>query len=395
MSSQHSGDEEEGNSANLSKVNAKSKMLESKTLVPIDITNYDYKNPKAIDSPRTLKAMELLIIDQGQLIPKSKQFFKETAISGSDLDRLVEKDRRAVKCLVRQVKEKREEMIKKEQREKEWLAKEQAEKEKNLKKLKLQSERAEKIKHVIEEKVAEEIDKKVEDRYRKLKEGEDQSPYFDQYINLNYVPKPKDYFKLNAQSQSIRYQLDLSKNKVALMKEKQLKEMGHMMDYEINLQYIKERNEGLQRQKEKTLKSMENFKKKRFEKNQDLLKEQERRLKQQKLMDEAIKQENKKRMMMMNERESAIKLQKIREVEYKASVLKKSEHDYDQNRRYMVKQLLGDFKELKQGHVSVEDIKHQYGYLRDEEAFEKAMTELNRRRYMSKPLLSRKRKVKA
>lgn len=384
MSSHHSGEEEEGNSVNLSGVNAKSKMLESKIPTPISILNYDIKNPKPIDSPRSLKAMELLIIDQNQLILKSKQFFKDTAISGADLDKLMQKDLRGVKCFIKQIKDKREEMIKKEEREKKWHEKEMAEKEKNLKKLKVQSTRAEKLKHEIEAKVAEEVEKKIEERYKKLREGEEQSPYFDQYNNLNYVPKPKEYFKLNAKSQSIRYQMDLSKNKLNLMKEKQLREMGHMMDYEINLQHIKERNEGLQRHKVKTLKSMENFKKQRFEKNMDLLKEQERRLKQQKIIDETIKQENKRRMMMINERESAIKLQKISEIEQKAKILKKSEYDYDQNRRYMVKQLLGDFKELKQGHVSIDDIKHQYAYLRDEEAFEKAMHELNRRRHMSK-----------
>lgn len=392
MSSKHSGDEEEGKSVDLSAVNAKSKMVDSKVPTPISILNYDLKNPKPIDSPRSLKAMEVLIIDQAMLIPKSRQFFKTTAINGADLDKLMMKDLRGVGCYIKQIKEKRSEMIKKEKREKEWHDKEQKEKEKNLKKLKHQSERADKIKHEIEEKVAEEIEKKIEDRYKKLREGEEQSPYFDQYTNLNYVPKPKEYFKLNAQNQSIKYQFDLSKNKVSIMKEKQLKEMGHMMDYEINLQHIKERNEGLHRQKVKTLKSMENFKKQRFEKNMDLLKEQERRLKQQKFIDDSIKKENKQRMMMINERESAIRLQKLKEIEQKAITIKKSEYDYDQNRRYMVKQLVGDFKELKHGHVSIEDIKRQYAYLRDEEAFEKAMNELNKRRHMSRLIFKKKMK---
>jgi hypothetical protein len=41
--------------------------------------------------------MEILIVDQSQLLLKDKNFFKSTAISGKDLDRLMEKDERQVK----------------------------------------------------------------------------------------------------------------------------------------------------------------------------------------------------------------------------------------------------------------------------------------------------------
>jgi hypothetical protein len=352
------------------------------------IGKYDYRDPKPLESPRTVRAMQLLYIDQSQLIPKSRNAFKDTAISGKDLDRLVEKDIRGINCRIKQIKDKRTEIIKTEKQKKEWEAKEQAEKEKKLKKLQTQSQKAVKIMHEIEQKTSEEIDKKIEERYIKMKQGEEVTPYFDQYNNLTYVPKPKEYFKLNAKNHSIRYQLDLSKSKVSLLKEKQLREMGHMMDYEINLQHIKKRNEEVHRQKLKTLKSMEALKKNRFAKNQELLQEQERRLKQQKKIDEAVKEKNMERLFMMQERENIIRMQKIEENELRAKLMKQSEYDYEQNRRYMVKQLIGDFKELKNGKVTAEEIAQQYNYLKDEEAFEKAMAELNRRRQMSKACIT-------
>lgn len=350
----------------------------------LSIAGYDFRNPKPIESPRSIRAMQLLYIEPNQLVTKSKAFFKDTAISGADLDKLVEKDRRGVKCRVSQVKAKRDEIIKNQNREKEWAAKEQNQQQKKLSKLRNQSVKAEKIIHEIEQKTAEEIEKKIEERYKKMRGGEEITPYYDQYNNLTYVPKPKEYFKLNAKNHSIQYQLDLSKSKVSLLKEKQLREMGHMMDYEINLQQIKKRNEDMHKQKVKTLKSMESLKRNRLAKNMELLHEQERRLKQQKKMEVDVKEENKKRLLMMNERESNIRLQKILENEERAKIMKKSEYDYEQNRRYMVKQLIADFKELKHGKVTTEEIKAQYNYLKDEEAFEKAMHELNRRRHMSK-----------
>lgn len=353
-------------------------------LLHLSIEKYDPANPKPIDSPRSLKAMELLIIKPDQLVYKNKQVFKSTAINGKDLDKLLQKDKRGVDCLVSQVKHKRKEIIKKDKEHESMMEKHKKEQEIMTRKLQIQSERAEKIKHEIESKNAQEIEKKFEERYRKMKAGYEESPHYDQYNNLTYVPKPKEYFKLNAMSQSIKQRFDLSKKKMDLIKTKQLNEMGHMIDYEINLQHIKKRNDEMQRQKVKTLKSMENFKRHRFEKNLGVLEEQEKKIKMQKQMDDMIKMENKKRLMMMNERELNLKIQKAIEHEQRANFMKRSEKDYEQNRKYMIKQLISDFKELKNNQISSDEISQKYSYLRDEETFEKFMADLNRRRHMSK-----------
>lgn len=358
-------------------------LVESKAL-NTNILNFDPSHPRRIDSPRSLKAMSLLFITEDQLHLKGKNFFKSTAINGKDLDRLVQKDERGVKCFIDQVKRKRKEVILNEKKNEEISIKHKTEQEKMMRKLQLQSERAEKIKHEIETQNAQEVERKLEERYRKLKSGEDESPYYDQYNNLTYVPKPKEYFKLNAMNQSIKQRMDLSKNKLDLIKHKQLNEMGHMIDYEINLQHIKKKNEEGHKQKVKYLKSVENFKKKRFEKNMEILEDHDKKYHIQKKMEEMIREENKRRLMKMNEREANKRLQKVMEHEHRAKVMKQSEQDYEHNRKYMVKQLIGDFKELKNNQLSAEEVSQKYAYLRDEETFEKAMADLNHRRHLSR-----------
>lgn len=92
---------------------------------------------------------------------------------------------------------------------------------------------------------------------------------------------------------------------------------------------------------------------------------------------------NKQRMFMVNQREAANRLKKIQEHEIRAKIMKQSEKNYEQNRKYMIKQLISDFKELKTGAMSADEIMQRYSYLKDEEMFDKAMAELNRRRMMS------------
>ena len=328
-----------------------------------------------------------------RIIPKGAEFYKNMSISQKDLKTQLEKEDRGIKCQIKQIIDKRKEIIKRNQRNHEIEMKNKVQIEHKVKLLQSQAEKAEKIKHEIEVKTSEKVEKKLEKRKKAVEEGQqDFSPYFDQYNNLNYVPKPPEYFKISAKNQIIKQQLDLSKNKLTVLKEKQLKEMGHMMDYEINLQHIKKKNEDMLKSKEKMHNSMAKFKQVRYQQHVELMNEINKKIGQQKKLDEEIRMENKKRMFMVNQREMEAKLRKIKEHEMKAKVMKQSEEDYEQNRRFMIKQLVGDFKELKQGHITADDISGRYAYLRDEETFNKAMAELNKRRHLSKQKLVTVRK---
>lgn len=358
----------------------------------LSILKYDYKNPKPIESPRSLRAMGQVFITMDQMLLKSPNFFKPTSTDARDLERLLEKDEREVKCYIKQVNDKRKEIIKLDKRKEEYLAKEKKERDTKTKILKEQAEKAAKIRKEMEAKAAEEVEKKLEKRYQKIQEGKEYvSPFYDQYNNLNYVPKPKEYFKLSAKNLSIKQQLDLSKSKTKLLKEKQFREMGHMMDYEINLQQIKKKNQIMQRKKQEFLLSIESFKKQKFERNMNLLEEKEHKIALQKKIDEETKKENKERLMKMKYRDEMIRNQRIKENEMRAMLMKESESNYEQNRKYMIKQLLIDFEELKVGALSAEEVKQRYSYLKDEESFEKAMAELNRRRQLSRYILCKRR----
>lgn len=361
------------------------KPSDPKLLPKLSILDYDYKNPKPIESPRSLRAMEQVFVKMDQLITKQPGFFRDAAVSKTDLEKLVLKDEREVKCYIKQVIDKRKEIIKQDKRKQEYEKKEKLVRDIKSKKLRSQAEEAEKLKKELEKKAVEEIEKKLEDRMLKAQEGKDSiSPFYDQYNNLSYVPKPPEYFKLSAKNNMIKQQLELSKSKAVLLKQKQLKEMNHMMDYEINLQQIKKRNEVMQKKKQEMLKSIESLKKQKFERNMNLLEEIDLKMGLQKKMDKETKLENKDRLMKMKERDELIKFQKIKDHEERAKMLKEYEWNFEQNRKYLIKQLLIDFSELKVGAMSAEEVKSRYSYLKDEASFEKAMAELNRRRQLSR-----------
>ncbi len=367
------------------------KPSESKQPQKISILDYDYKNPKPIDSPRSLRAMEQVFVTKEQLVQKKSSAFRDVSVNKADLEKLLLKDEREVKCYIKQVIDKRKEIIKQDNRKQKFEQKEKLERQTKTKKLKVQAEEAEKLKKELEKKAAEEIEKKFEDRILKAQQENDSiSPFYDQYNNLTYVPKPKEYFKLSAQNKTISQQLELSKSKAALLKQKQLREMNHMMDYEINLQQIKKRNEVMQKKKQEMLKSIESLKKQKFERNMGILEEIDLKMGLQKKMDKETKLENKERLMKMKKRDEMIKFQKIKEHEDRAKMLKEYESNFEQNRKYLIKQLLIDFSELKVGALSAEEVKSRYSYLKDEASFEKAMMELNRRRQLSRLRLNRR-----
>lgn len=360
--------------------------LKLKPVPPLSIKDYDYKAPKQIESPRSLKAMEFLVLNMTHIMPKNVHFYQEKAATKEDLDRLIKKEHRGIECLVRQIREKRAELIKAETFAQEMSLKHQTEKEHKIRMLQQQAEEAERIRKEIEQQTVQKIEKKLQKREEKLKKAkETDSPHYDQYFNLKYVPKPKEYFSVIAKSQSIKQQMDLSKAKLELLKEKQLKEMGHMLEYEMNSQHIKKRNEELQKQRADSLKYFENFKNHRFKEHMEVLTYKEQKLKEQKLLDEAIRRENKERMMKIKYRETEEKMMKLQAIEDKARFIKESEANFEQNRKYMVKQMLSDFKDLKKGGSQAEDIALKYGPLmRDEEALARALDDLNRRRMASK-----------
>lgn len=361
------------------------KPSDPKHLPKLSILDYDYKKPKPIESPRSLRAMEQVFVKMDQLITKQPGFFRDAAVSKVDLEKLVLKDEREVKCYIKQVIDKRKEIIKQDKRKQEYEKKEKLVRDIKSKKFRSQAEEAERLKKELEKKAVEDIEKKLEDRMLKAQEGKDSiSPFYDQYNNLTYVPKPPEYFKLSAKNNMIKQQLELSKSKAVLLKQKQLKEMNHMMDYEINLQQIKKRNEVMQKKKQEMLKSIESLKKQKFERNMNILEEIDLKMGLQKKMDKETKLENKDRLMKMKERDELIKFQKIKDHEERAKMLKEYEWNFEQNRKYLIKQLLIDFSELKVGAMSAEEVKSRYSYLKDEASFEKAMAELNRRRQLSR-----------
>ena len=142
--------------------------------------------------------MSLLYLEMNQLIPKGIQYHKEVATSKEDLKKLVKKETKAIETMIGCIKRKRKEVIENNERQAQFHKKMEKEKEEKERKLREKAEKAERIKKEMEQLTQEELDRKLEERRQRIRDGEEyESPYFEQYNNLNYVPKPAEYFKLN------------------------------------------------------------------------------------------------------------------------------------------------------------------------------------------------------
>lgn len=331
--------------------------------------------------------MKMLFLTEAHIQLKPQVVFERKAVDKKEMYRLMERDSLMVDNYVQKIKEKRKEIIKSEKSHADKEAKERAKRYKLEQKLYEQMKKAEEIIETQEEVARKKASEKIQ---KKMEKDPDMSPFYQDYVNLQYVPKPKEVFQLQAKSNSIKQTLGLKKSKIELLKEKQLKEMDEMISFEMNLQRIKSTNQLKVQDKFQTLKDSEKYKESRHNYHMEYLKELKSKWKLQKKAEQEEKKENVKRVHQTVEFEKKIKLKRIEDLERRAFFMKKSEENYTQNRKYMMKNLHEDFTALKKGNLSVADIDRRYAFLKDNQAFNEEMNDLNRRRASKTDLSSEK-----
>lgn len=331
--------------------------------------------------------MKMLFMTESQIQLKPQVVFERKAVDKKEMYRLMEKDSQLVDNYVSMIKQKRNEIIKSEQSHSNKEAKERAKRFKLEQKLYDQMKKAEEIIESQEEVARKKAKDKVQ---KKMEKDPDMSPFYEDYVNLQYVPKPKEVFQLQAKSNSIKQKLGLKKSKIELLKEKQLKEMDEMISFEMNLQRIKSTNQLRVQDKLQTLKESEKFKETRHQYHMEYLKELKAKWNLQKKAEQEERRDNVKRVHQTVEFEKKLKMKRIEDLERRAFFMKKSEENYNQNRKYMMKNLNEDFTNLKKGNLSVADIDRRYAFLKDNQTFNEEMNELNRRRASKCILISEK-----
>lgn len=198
-----------------------------------------------------MEAIKSLFLSEAQLQLKPQVVFERKAVDKKDMYRLMEKDSQTVDHFIAMVKKKRQEIIKDEQSHSNKEAKERAKRYRLEQKLYEQMKKAEEIIEAQEEQARKKASDKIQ---KKMEKDPDMSPFYQDYVNLQYVPKPKEVFQLQAKSNSIKQKLGLKKSKIELLQEKQLKEMDEMIGFEMNLQRIKSTNQLKVQDKIQTLK---------------------------------------------------------------------------------------------------------------------------------------------
>ena len=182
----------------------------------------------------------------------------------------------------------------------------------------------------------------------------------------------------NAKTRKIEYLYDLSRNPLQMMKERQQKEMEHMMNYEIALQLIKKQREDFQQDKHSFLKGEQQYKEIMFEYNKKILEREKQLREQQKKIDRENKEYHVQRTKKQNAFERERMITKLNIVDNKAKHLKEDRFDYMESRKFMVQKLKKDLEKMKVGLMHITEIEKKYAFLHNDKEFQSMMAEMKK-----------------
>lgn len=182
----------------------------------------------------------------------------------------------------------------------------------------------------------------------------------------------------NVKTRKIEYLYDLSRNPLQMMKEKQQKEMEHMMNYEIALQLIKKQREDFQQNKHNFLKGEQQYKEIMFEYNKKILEREKQLKEQQKKIDRENKEYHVQRTKKQNAFERERMINKLTTIDNKAKHLKEDRFDYMESRKFMVQKLKKDLEKMKVGMMHITEIEKKYAFLHNDKEFQGMMAEMKK-----------------
>lgn len=141
---------------------------------------------------------------------------------------------------------------------------------------------------------------------------------------------------------------------------------------------MKKQREDLLNNKHSFLKGEQQYKEVVFEYNKKIL-DRERHLRDlKKKIDNETKMYHVTRTRKANEFQRANMVNKLESINTKAKTMKEDRQDYLESRKFMVQKLKKDLDEMKAGMVSAQKIEQKYGFLHNDQEFQKMMGEVKK-----------------
>jgi hypothetical protein len=182
----------------------------------------------------------------------------------------------------------------------------------------------------------------------------------------------------NAKTRKIEYMYDLSRDPVSLMKEKQQKEMEHMMNFQLALQAIKKQREDFLSNKHEYLVGEQNYKEVVFEYNKKILDRKKELREMQMKINRESKAYHVERTRKQNKLERQKMIDKLTYIDNRAKQVKEDRTDYMASRKYMVQKLKKDLEKMKAGLLTMDDVEKRYAYLHNDKEFQVMMLEIRK-----------------
>lgn len=331
-----------------------------KPVEKVSIEQFDPDEFKMVNSPRSLEAMRLLGVGQLDLRLQRhediKGMFNETVPEEKKmLEKIVKSNLENHALLLVRIKEKRRELIEKE--------------EARTKKARRHEKETKSPPQDRPKSSAHKPDDRKQQPSRDPKNEESKKPGQAESASLGFLPIGR----------SKKLELpDPTKNSIDFIRDKQKRELEYMMGLEIYSQKLKKKKEEMMKEKIETIKKEQNEKLQRY--NETIMRVQrEKELKNlEKKFDRERKLFNVERIGKAKEYEREVMVKKLNEVDHKFSRIKEDRELAFKNREVLRKQLNKDLHLMRDGLISEEVIRSKYSGIHDEEVFEGMIADMKK-----------------
>jgi trichohyalin len=328
------------------------------------VEGMDAKNPRKITTPRSIAALDALFYKQEDLWMKDYSSLKDKFNTADEYSKFVDKELQRVNFRIEKVQEKRQELIKLEEKQRELKMKHQQHLKKHKLELSQNQKELEKIEKELrqqEEQMKKEKAKKDEEstrpetrgsKYRQSDDADSKRTHYSlAYLqqvkprveNLSFVaPRPQEYFEIHSKVRKIKDFIDLGEATSGNLKTRQQKEIEMIINHEFKLKQKLAESEQTLRKRIEVANSKLQQKFLRYEETIEKLEEERNHKLFQKDMDREYKVQNVERAKKSFEYNQQIKKNKIEIEDERMQEMRQELADLKHQRTFFRKNLLED-----------------------------------------------------
>lgn len=335
------------------------------------IETFEVGNTKPIESPRSLKAMNLLFFRLEDLLVKDDPVVRSRFDDSEEWERYLKKERTRVTFHVEKIREKRREIIKKEEFEAKLQAKREKEVELYRKELK---ENEQELKVMEAQMKKEEVELKKQKQQEGLREprysiksmGKSKSVSELKHVKARIentstvVQKSQAYFEAHSRVRQLRELMELSTQAKNYLKGKQMRDIEMIVNTEVNLKKKQAESEEYHRQKALSLNRQLETRLKRNEVNLEELDVKRSRKQNLKNFDRDKRLENVVRVQKVSQFQLQLKKEKLQEDDERISEYKQQLSAFKAARQSFRQQLVDDANRVADGEIDFDELKQKY-----------------------------------